>query len=96
MAHLSVSQIFLVFVSEPAVSLQPAFTLSLLLSPPPQHLAGLQPAIILALTRSPSVVSATTMAGIREQGIEDRFGCFFSFDKDSERYHHSSRIKLEL
>ena len=49
MAHLSVSQIFLVFVSEPAVSLQPAFTLSPLLSPPPQHLAGLQPTIILAL-----------------------------------------------
>ena len=48
MVHLSVSQIFLVFVSEPAVSLQPAFTLSSLLSPPPQHLAGLQPAIILA------------------------------------------------
>ena len=49
MAHLSVSHIFLVFVSELAVSLQPAFTLSPLLSPPPHYLAGLQPAIILAL-----------------------------------------------
>jgi hypothetical protein len=49
MSHLSVSHIFLVFVSESAISLQPAFTLSPLLSLPPQHLAGLQPAIILAL-----------------------------------------------
>ena len=49
MAHMFVSQTFLVFVFEPAVSLQPAFTLSPLLSPPPQHLAGLQPVIILAL-----------------------------------------------
>jgi hypothetical protein len=37
MVHLSVSQTFLVFVSEPAVSLQPVFTLSHLLSSPPQH-----------------------------------------------------------
>jgi hypothetical protein len=35
----------LVFAYEPAVSLQPAFTLSSLLSPAPQHLAGLPPAI---------------------------------------------------
>jgi len=46
---LSVSQNFLVFVPEPAVSLQSAFTLSPLLSPPPQHLASLQPTIILTL-----------------------------------------------
>ena len=52
MAHLSISQTFLVFLSEPAVSLQPAFTLSPLLSTPPQHLAGLQPAIILALRKT--------------------------------------------
>ena len=45
MTHLSVSQIFLVFAYEPAVSLQPTFTLSSLLSPAPQHLAGLPPAI---------------------------------------------------
>ena len=51
MAHLYLSQIFLVLVSEPAVSLQPAFTLSVLLSPLPQHLAGLQPTIILALSQ---------------------------------------------
>jgi len=50
MAHLSVSQIFLIFVSKPAVSLQPVFTLFPLLSPSHQHLAGLQPAIILALS----------------------------------------------
>ena len=35
---------------EPVVSLQPASPLSPPLSPPPQHLVGLQPAIILALT----------------------------------------------
>ena len=35
---------------KPAVSLQPASHLSPPLSPPPQHLVGLQPAIILALT----------------------------------------------
>ena len=52
MVHLSLSQTFLVLVSEPAVSLQPAFTLSPLLSPPPQHLAGLQPTIILAHIRA--------------------------------------------
>ena len=49
MAHLSLSQTFLVLVSKPAVSLQPASPLSPSLSPPPQHLVGLQPAIILAL-----------------------------------------------
>ena len=59
MAHLSVSQIFLVFVSEPAVSLQSVFTLSPLLSPPPQHLAGLQPAIILALNMMVGVMIPT-------------------------------------
>ena len=48
-----VSQTFLVFVFEPAVSLQSAFTLSPLLSSPSQHLAGLQPAIILALKTDP-------------------------------------------
>jgi len=49
MAHLSLSQTFLVLVPKPAVSLQPASSLSPPLSPPPQHLVGLQPAIILAL-----------------------------------------------
>jgi len=33
-----------------AVSLQPASPLSPLPSPPPQHLASLQPAVILALS----------------------------------------------
>ena len=46
MTHLSLSQSFLVTVSKQAISLQPASPLS----PPPQHLAGLQPIIILALT----------------------------------------------
>ena len=46
MAHLSLSQTFLVLVPKPVVSLQPASPLS----PPPQHLVGLQPAIILALS----------------------------------------------
>ena len=50
MAHLSLSQIFLVLVPKPTVSLQPASPLSPPLSPPPQHLVGLQPAIILALS----------------------------------------------
>ena len=45
MAHLSLSQSFLVHVPKLAVSLQPASALS----PPPQHLASLQLAIILAL-----------------------------------------------
>jgi len=49
MAHLSLSQSFLVFVSKLAVSLQPASPLSLPFSPPHQHLASLQPTIILAL-----------------------------------------------
>ena len=49
MVHLSLSQTFLVLVPKPAVSLQPASPLSPPLSPPPQHLVGLQPAIILAL-----------------------------------------------
>jgi len=48
MAHLSLSQTFVVLVSEPAVSLQSAFTLSPLLTPPHYHLADLQPTIILA------------------------------------------------
>ena len=49
MAHLSLSQIFLVLVPKPVVSLQPVSPLSPLFSPPPHHLAVLQPAIILAL-----------------------------------------------
>ena len=52
MAHLSLSQTFLVLVPKPAVSLQPASHLSPPLSPPPQHLVGLQPAIILALNET--------------------------------------------
>jgi hypothetical protein len=36
-------------VSKLAANLQPTFYLSPLLSPPPQHLAFLQPPIILAL-----------------------------------------------
>lgn len=36
-------------MSKPAVTLQPASPLSPLISPPPQHLACLQPVIILAL-----------------------------------------------
>ena len=47
MAHLSLSQIFLVLVPKLAVSLHPT---SPLFSPPPYHLAGLQPTIILALS----------------------------------------------
>ena len=41
MAHLSLSQSFLVFVSKLAVSLQPASPLSPPFSPPHQHLASL-------------------------------------------------------
>jgi len=51
MAHLSLSQSFLVFVS-----IQPASPLSPLFSPPHQHLASLQPTIILALTGTEGVV----------------------------------------
>ena len=49
MAHLSLSQSFLIPVPKLAVRLQPASPLSLPFSPPPQHLASLQPTIILAL-----------------------------------------------
>jgi hypothetical protein len=49
MVHLFLSQNFLVLVSKPAVSLQSASLLSLLLSPQPQYLAGLLSTIILAL-----------------------------------------------
>ena len=49
MAHLSLLQSFLVFVSNLAVGLEPASPLSPLFSPPHQHLASLQPTIILAL-----------------------------------------------
>ena len=49
MAHLSLSQSFLVIMSKLAVSLQPASPLSPPFSPPHQHLASLQPTIILAL-----------------------------------------------
>jgi hypothetical protein len=52
MAHLSLSQGFLVPVPKLAVSLQPASPLSPPFSPPPQHLASLQPNVILALTSS--------------------------------------------
>ena len=48
MAHLSLSQSFLVPVPKLAVRLQHA-SLSPLFPPPPQHLASLQPTIILAL-----------------------------------------------
>ena len=48
MAHLSVSYIFLVLCLSRLQAYSP-FLLSPLLSPPPQHLASLQPAIILAL-----------------------------------------------
>jgi len=50
MAHLSLSQFFLVLVYKRAVSLQSISLLFPLLSPPPQHLANLQPTIILALS----------------------------------------------
>jgi len=50
MAHLSFSQSFLVIVSKLAVSLQAVSPLSPPFSPPHQHLASLQPTIILALT----------------------------------------------
>ena len=49
MAHLSLSQSFLVPVPKPAVSLQPASPLSPPLSPAPQYFIGLQPTVILAL-----------------------------------------------
>lgn len=45
MAHLPLSQNFLVLVSKPDVSLQPASHIS----PPLEHLADLEPPIILAL-----------------------------------------------
>ena len=51
MAHLSLSQGFLIIVSKLAASLQPASPLSPPFSPPPQHLACLQSIIILALTQ---------------------------------------------
>jgi hypothetical protein len=70
MAHLSVSPTFLVFVSKPAVSLQPAFTLSPLLSPPPQHLADLQSTIILALTR----MNGWMALDMRRLSIQQRCG----------------------
>ena len=50
MAYLSLSQCFLVPVPKLAVSLQPASPLSPPFSPPPHHLASLQPTIILALS----------------------------------------------
>ena len=49
MAYLSLSQSFLVPVPKLAVRLEPASPLSPPFSPPPQHLASLQPTIILAL-----------------------------------------------
>ena len=49
MAYLSLSQSFLVIVSKLAVNLQPASPLSPPFSPLHQHLASLQPTIILAL-----------------------------------------------
>ena len=52
MAHLSLSQGFLVPVPKLAVSLQPASPLSSPFSPPPQHLASLEPTIILALSEN--------------------------------------------
>jgi len=50
MAHLSLSQGFLVSVPKLAVSLQRASLLSPSFSHPPEHLVSLQPTIILALT----------------------------------------------
>jgi len=49
MVHFSLTQSFFVLVPNLAVSLQSASPLSPHFSPPPQHLAGLQPTIILAL-----------------------------------------------
>jgi hypothetical protein len=49
MVHLSLSQNFLVLVPKLAVRLQLASPLSPPFSPLPQHLASLQPTIILAL-----------------------------------------------
>ena len=49
MTHLSLSQSFLVHVPKLAISLQSASPLSHPFSHPPQHLAGLQPTVILAL-----------------------------------------------
>ena len=64
MAHLSLSQGFLVPVPKLAVSLQPAFSLSPLFSPPPQHLASLQPTIILALTMRQIAACCNLQAGV--------------------------------
>jgi len=64
MAHLSLSQSFLVFVSKLAVSLQPASPLSPSFSPPHHRLASLQPTIILALVVGRLV--ATKLTGIQK------------------------------
>jgi len=50
MAHLSLSQSFMVPVSKLAVSLQPTSLLSPPFSPPPHHLASLKFTIILVLS----------------------------------------------
>ena len=56
MTHLSLSQSFLIPVPKLAVRLQLASPLSPPFSPPPQHLASLQPTIILTLIIYTSIV----------------------------------------
>lgn len=42
------------------------------------------------------MISATHMAGTHKKRMEDRFGSFFSFDEDSERYCSLSCIIIIL
>ena len=77
MTHLSLSQSFLVPVSRLAVSLQPASPLSPSFSPPPQHLASLQPTIILTLMPVP--LGSRDGGGGKSRALF-RFEIFLNFD----------------
>ena len=70
MSHLSLSQNFLIFVSNPAVSLQSVCPLSPPFSLPRQHLASLQPTIILALTTNSTHRAVFFLRCVREHGAE--------------------------
>jgi len=70
MAHLSLPQSFLVLVSNPTVSLQSACPLSPLFSLPRQHLAGLQPTIILSLTTNSTHRAVFFLRCVPEHGAE--------------------------
>ena len=87
MAHLSLSQTFLVLVPKLAVSLQPTSPLSPPLSPLPQHLVDLQPAIILALKHAyirPYIHIHTKPVTMRHDVV---------YERDESKCHDSSEIK---